>query len=131
MLACQWPRWHGALPRDVVRGALAISGLYDLEPFIVTPFLRGDLRLDDGRALAMSPASLAPATPADLRVMAEHMPPRLAAAVPGSDQRATALLGGAQAALGRAKDNGRNRVCIHEMAAGTPTEAWAATESLE
>lgn len=66
MLACQWPRWHGALPPNVVRGGLAISGLYDLEPFIYTPFLRGDLRLDDDRALAMSPACLAPATAAPL-----------------------------------------------------------------
>ena len=66
MLACQWRRWHGALPPDVVRGGLAISGLYDLEPLIHTPFLRDDLRLDDVRALAMSPACLAPATPAPL-----------------------------------------------------------------
>jgi len=55
----------------------------------------------------------------------------LAAAVPGGDQRVDALLGGAQAALRKAKDNGRNRVCIHEMAAGASTEAWAATESFE
>ncbi len=66
MLACQWPRWHGALPPDVVRGALAISGLYDLEPLIHTPFLRGDLRLDKRRSLAMSPACLSPATQAPL-----------------------------------------------------------------
>lgn len=66
LLACQWPRWHGALPPDVVRGALAISGLYDLEPMIHTPFLRDDLRLDAKRALAMSPAMLPPATHAAL-----------------------------------------------------------------
>ena len=66
MLACQWPRWHGALPRNLVRGALAISGLYDLEPFIVTPFLRDDLKLNAARALAMSPACLPHATPAPL-----------------------------------------------------------------
>lgn len=66
MLACQWPLWERGLPREVVRGALAISGLYDLEPFIVTPFLRDDLRLDDKRALALSPACMAPATSARL-----------------------------------------------------------------
>ena len=66
MLACQWPRWHGALPTDVVRGALAISGLYDLEPFIHTPFLKDDLALTDARVLAMSPACLQPATHAPL-----------------------------------------------------------------
>lgn len=66
MLACQWPRWHRALPPTVVRGALAISGLYDLAPFIVTPFLRDDLKLNRARALAMSPACLPHATPAPL-----------------------------------------------------------------
>lgn len=66
MLACQWPRWHGALPPDVVRGALAISGLYDLEPIRHTPFLRDDLRLNDKRVLALSPACLPPATHAPL-----------------------------------------------------------------
>ena len=66
MLACQWPRWHGALPPDVVRGALAISGLYDLEPFIHTPFLRDDLKLTQARVLAMSPVCLPPATHAPL-----------------------------------------------------------------
>ncbi len=66
MLACQWPRWHGALPPDVVRGALAISGLFDLEPFMHTPFLKADLALTDARVLAMSPACLHPATHAPL-----------------------------------------------------------------
>lgn len=66
MLACQWPRWHGALPPDVVRGALAISGLYDLAPLMAAPFIRDDLGLDDKRVLALSPACLAAATHAPL-----------------------------------------------------------------
>ena len=66
MLACQWPRWHGALPPDVVRGALGISGLYDLEPFITVPFLKKDLKLTPQRALALSPAAMPPATHAPL-----------------------------------------------------------------
>ena len=66
MLACQWPRWHGALPPDVVRGALGISGLYDLEPLTYAPFLKRDLALNPARALAMSPAFLPPATHAPL-----------------------------------------------------------------
>ena len=66
MLACQWPRWHGALPPEVVRGALAISGLFDLEPFKYTPFLKDDLALTDARVLALSPACMRPATHAPL-----------------------------------------------------------------
>ena len=66
MLACQWPRWHGALPPDVVRGALAISGLYDLEPLRHTTFLGGTLALSAERATAMSPACMLPATHAPL-----------------------------------------------------------------
>lgn len=66
MLAAQWPRWHGALPPEVVRGALAVSGLYDLEPLRFAPFLNGDLKLDAKRAQAMSPAYMPPATHAPL-----------------------------------------------------------------
>ncbi len=66
MLACQWPRWHGALPPDVVRGALAISGLYDLEPLRHTTFLGSTLALTAKRATAMSPACMSPATHAPL-----------------------------------------------------------------
>ncbi len=66
MLACQWPRWHGALPPDVVRGALAISGLYDLAPLMAAPFIRNDLDLDDQRVQALSPVCLPPATHAPL-----------------------------------------------------------------
>lgn len=66
LLACQWQRWHGALPPDVVRGALAISGLYDLEPLMHASFLQGDLKLNPSRALALSPACLPPATHAPL-----------------------------------------------------------------
>jgi arylformamidase len=66
MLAAQWPRWHGALPPEVVRGGLCVSGLYDLEPLRHAPFLKGDLGLDEKRALALSPALMPPATHAPL-----------------------------------------------------------------
>jgi len=66
MLAAQWPRWHGALPPEVVRGALAVSGLYDLEPLRYAQFLNSDLKLDAKRALALSPALMPPATHAPL-----------------------------------------------------------------
>jgi len=66
MLAAQWPRWHGALPPEVVRGALAVSGLHDLEPLRHAPFIQGDLNLDEKRAVALSPALMPPATHAPL-----------------------------------------------------------------
>lgn len=58
MLACDWRRADPDLPSDVVRKALSISGLYDLEPVGRTPFLRDSLRLTDADALRASPAFL-------------------------------------------------------------------------
>jgi len=66
MLAAQWPRWHGALPEEVVRGALCVSGLHDLEPLRYAPFINADLKLDAKRVLALSPALMPPATHAPL-----------------------------------------------------------------
>lgn len=66
MLACEWPRWHGALPPNVVKGGLAISGLFDLEPIMHASFLNDDLRLTPGRVAALSPAWMKPATHAPL-----------------------------------------------------------------
>lgn len=66
MLACEWPRWHGALPPNVVKGGLAISGLFDLEPIMHAPFLNDDLKLDDARVARLSPAWMKPATHAPL-----------------------------------------------------------------
>jgi arylformamidase len=62
MLACQWTRLDPALPAQVVRGALAISALHDLEPIMRTPFLQGDLRLTPEQVAMVSPARL-PAPP--------------------------------------------------------------------
>ena len=66
MLACEWPRWHGALPPNVIKGALAISGLYDLEPIMHASFLNDDLGLDPDRVARLSPAWMRPATHAPL-----------------------------------------------------------------
>ena len=60
MLACQWKRWAPALPADLVKNAMSISGLYDLEPLIHTPMLQGDLRLTPEQASRASPACFAP-----------------------------------------------------------------------
>jgi arylformamidase len=58
MLACQWPQLDAALPKDVVRSALAISGLHDLEPIMQAPFLQVDLQLTPEQVAQASPARL-------------------------------------------------------------------------
>jgi len=63
MLMCAlWPAFDRALPKDLWKGGLAISGLYDLRPMVEVDWLNGDLRLDAGSALRLSPAFLPPAT---------------------------------------------------------------------
>lgn len=66
MLACQWPRYAADLPHQVVKGALAISGLYDLREIAKTPSINADVRLTARSALPVSPAFLPPATDAPL-----------------------------------------------------------------
>jgi arylformamidase len=46
------------LPPDLVRNALSISGLYDLEPLRYTPFLADSLRLTPEQVRQASPALL-------------------------------------------------------------------------
>jgi len=63
MLMCAlWPVFDRSLPRDLWKGGLAISGVYDLRPLLEVPWLNGDLRLDPASALKLSPAFLPPAT---------------------------------------------------------------------
>jgi arylformamidase len=58
MLACLWPVFNKDLPPDLVKGALSISGLHDLEPIMHTPFLQQDLRLTRQQVRQASPALL-------------------------------------------------------------------------
>jgi arylformamidase len=60
MLSCDWPRVAPDLPREVVRSALAVSGLFELEPIRHTPFLAPDLRLSAAAAKRLSPALMPP-----------------------------------------------------------------------
>jgi len=63
MLMCAlWPSFDARLPKDLWKGGLAISGLYDLRPLPYVDFLQGDLRLDEAGALKLSPAFMPPAT---------------------------------------------------------------------
>ena len=56
MLLCRWPEVHPALPADLVKAALSISGIYELEPLRHAPFLAADLGLTAASALRASPA---------------------------------------------------------------------------
>jgi arylformamidase len=56
LLCCRWATVAPDLPAALVAGALAISGLYDLEPLRHTPFLQADLRLTPTAVRRLSPA---------------------------------------------------------------------------
>jgi len=63
MLMCAlWPKLDARLPRDLWKGGLAISGIYDLRPLMEVDFLKDDLRLDPALALRLSPAFLPTST---------------------------------------------------------------------
>ena len=63
MLMCAlWPAFDARLPKNLWKGGLAVSGLYDLRPLQQVDFLQQDLRLDAASALRLSPAFMAPAT---------------------------------------------------------------------
>ena len=63
MLMCAvWPVFDKQLPKDLWKGGLAISGVYDLRPLIDIEWLNVDLRLDETSAARLSPAFIPPAT---------------------------------------------------------------------
>jgi arylformamidase len=63
MLMCAlWPVFDRQLPKDLWKGGLAISGVYDLRPLLHVDMLQPDLRLDEASALRLSPAFMTPAT---------------------------------------------------------------------
>lgn len=58
MAACLWRTHAKDLPADLVKGALAVSGLFELDSMMHTPFLQADLRLTPGQVAQASPAWL-------------------------------------------------------------------------
>jgi arylformamidase len=56
LLSCRWKQVGDDLPPAPVTGALSISGLYDLEPVRLAPFLQSDLRLTPQQVARLSPA---------------------------------------------------------------------------
>jgi arylformamidase len=66
MLAARWNTYMPELPYNLVKGGLAISGIYDLEPLVHAPFVNQELKLDQGLARRLSPVTIPPATTAPL-----------------------------------------------------------------
>ena len=62
LMAALFPVFDPRLPKDLWKGGLAISGVYDLTPLPQVDFLQADLRLDAESARRLSPAFLPPAT---------------------------------------------------------------------
>lgn len=58
MLACAWNVFDAGLPAGMVKGALGISGLYDLDPLMNTPSFQEVLRLTPQQVHTASPARL-------------------------------------------------------------------------
>ncbi|MDM4764764.1 alpha/beta hydrolase [Pelomonas sp. SE-A7] len=64
MSCCDWKAVGAELPRDLVKGAMSLSGLHDLAPLMQTPFLQKDLRLDADAVKRLSPVRFpAPESP--------------------------------------------------------------------
>ncbi len=56
LLSCRWKEVAEELPAQPLAGALAISGLFDLEPLRHVPSLQADLRLTPAAVARLSPA---------------------------------------------------------------------------
>ena len=67
MLTTDWPAFEGGLPRTLVKGGAALSGIYDLEP-IRHAYLQDTLKFTAAHETRNSPDRLAPATDAPLLV---------------------------------------------------------------
>lgn len=66
MMATDWPGFDSALPRDLVKGGCAISGVFDMEPVRLC-YLNDDMGMDAATAARNSPIRLLDAvTPAPL-----------------------------------------------------------------
>jgi arylformamidase len=66
MMAALWNVYAPDLPSRLIKGGLAISGIFDLEPLVQCPFVNVDLKLDTGRAQLLSVIDMPPAGSAPL-----------------------------------------------------------------
>lgn len=58
LLLCDWKAYASDLPADLVKNALSISGIHDLEPLRHTPFVKDSLKLTPEQVAKASPALL-------------------------------------------------------------------------
>jgi arylformamidase len=58
LLACAWQVIAEDLPADLVKNAVSISGVFDLEPLRLTPFLKDSLKLTEEHVAKASPVHL-------------------------------------------------------------------------
>ena len=65
MAACDWQEYAADLPADLVKGALVLSGIYDLMPLRRTS-MNADLKLDENAARVASPVTYYPSRPVPL-----------------------------------------------------------------
>ncbi|MFA7430257.1 MAG: alpha/beta hydrolase [Rhodospirillaceae bacterium] len=65
LVATDWPAWDAALPPDVIKGTLAMSGIYDLRPLVPTT-MNEALGLTEDSARAVSPLFAEPRSKAPL-----------------------------------------------------------------
>jgi arylformamidase len=66
MLCTQWPKLRSDLPVNLVKGGIALSGLFDLDPISKAPFLNVDLKLSAEDVRKLSPVLMPPSHPANL-----------------------------------------------------------------
>ena len=60
-MTTNWPSFAEGLPRDMFKGAILVSGIFDLEPLLSTSN-NDQLRLDQAEAFSQSPMNHAAAT---------------------------------------------------------------------
>jgi arylformamidase len=60
LLCARWPTLAPDLPADLVRDALSVSGVFDLDPISRVSFLKADLKLGPAEVRRLSPAGFAP-----------------------------------------------------------------------
>jgi len=65
-MSALWTAWDPDLPADLVKGGVAISGIYDMEAIRHASFLNVDLKLEARSAFRLSPVWMPPATSAPL-----------------------------------------------------------------
>jgi arylformamidase len=56
LLSCRWSKFDATLPKDVVKNALSISGLFEMETPMHSPYLQDSLHLTVAEVKRISPA---------------------------------------------------------------------------